>query len=305
MVEKPLGVTIRAGWKMIETAERYGRVLATAEQVRRWLGPRVLAWAIREAGLIGPPRMFFAQHSSGAKRDPAQPVLDHPRTWRQDKLTGGGGTIFDGGVHYADVLLYLYGDVETVYAVTGNYAGWQYPEPDGTARPAEVEDTAIGHLTFQNGVVGTWTWAGACPGRALSHQIYYGRDGSLYAESTYPLSPELQRWDGQVTPFADLVPQFLASVDEATLHRFFPPEVVPDPAAPTGDYGVELECYDFLEAVRLRRPPDIDGRAGLRAQAVSQAFFESSVSVQAVKVGDVLNGKVDAYQREINERWGL
>ena len=38
IVEKPLGVTVRAGWKMIKSAEAHNRILATAEQVRRWVG---------------------------------------------------------------------------------------------------------------------------------------------------------------------------------------------------------------------------------------------------------------------------
>ena len=72
-----------------------------------------------------------------------------------------------------------------------------------------------------------------------------------------------------------------------------------------GDYGVALECYDFLCAVRDRRPPEIDGWAGLAAQAVPEAFFESSHLGEAVRIADVVSGEVDGYQAEINERWGL
>lgn len=39
LVEKPLGMTVRAGRKMIETAAAHNRILAVAEQVRRWVGP--------------------------------------------------------------------------------------------------------------------------------------------------------------------------------------------------------------------------------------------------------------------------
>ena len=41
IVEKPLAVTIRAGHKMIQSAKEHNRILATAEQVRRWVGPAV------------------------------------------------------------------------------------------------------------------------------------------------------------------------------------------------------------------------------------------------------------------------
>ena len=66
-----------------------------------------------------------------------------------------------------------------------------------------------------------------------------------------------------------------------------------------------LECYDFLCAVRDRRPPEIDGWAGLKAQAVPEAIFESSHLGEAVRLEGVLSGAVEGYQAEINKRWGL
>ena len=42
------------------------------------------------------------------------------------------------------------------------------------------------------------------------------------------------------------------------------------------DFGVMLEVYDFLNAVRERRRPELDGLDGLKAQAVPIVFFESA-----------------------------
>ncbi len=96
-----------------------------------------------------------------------------------------------------------------------------------------------------------------------------------------------------------------ATTDEATIHKYFPPELLPDPANLRGDYGVMLEVYDFLMAVRDRRRPELDGADGLKAQIIPIAFFESSTCGQAVKVDDVLSGSVDAYQQEINDKWEI
>jgi len=106
IVEKPLGVTVRAGKKMVDSAKKNGKILAVAEQVRRWLPARVVAWAIH-AGMIGSPRMFFAHTLGGSKIDPDNLVRDGQMSWRQSKLTGGGGPIFDFGVHYVDLLMCL------------------------------------------------------------------------------------------------------------------------------------------------------------------------------------------------------
>ena len=50
---------------------------------------------------------------------------------------------------------------------------------------------------------------------------------------------------------------------------------------------------------------EIDAEEGLRSKAVSEAIYESGHSGQVVQVADVLEGKVDAYQRDVDQAWGL
>ena len=304
IVEKPMGVTMKAGKKMIESAKEHGKILAVAEQVRRWICPRVIEWAIQN-GLIGTPRMFFVQSMRSNKSDPVNKVRDVGFTWRQNKLTGGGGPIFDGGVHYADLLIYFFGDVESVYAHTGNFAHLKYKCPGGKLLDATVEDTSIASLKFKNGTVGTWNWSSVAFGKPLSFSAYYGSIGSIYSDGGYPNTPQLQLWDGTIKETRELINEFLSATDEDTIHRYFPPELFPDLTKVRGGYGVTLEVYDFLNAVREKRQPELDGWDGLKAQAVPIAFFESANCGQVVKVDDVLSESVDAYQQEINDKWQI
>jgi predicted dehydrogenase len=304
IVEKPLGVTIKATKKMIESAKQNNKILAVAEQVRRWMGPRIVAWAVHN-DIIGTPRMFFAQGIFGSKTDPNIDISGHPFTWRSEKLTGGGGPIFDWGVHYADLLIYIFGEVDTIYANTRNFAKMRHKDADGNPRQQTVEDTSIASLTFKNGVIGTWSYTHVAPGKNFANTVYYGTKGSIYGESNYPTSPQLQLWDGTIKETKELIADFISANNKKTIERFFPPEVCPDPANLTGDYGVMLEVYDFINAIRENRQPELDGTDGLMAQAVPEAFFESSFCGQAVKMEDILSGKIDAYQKEINDKWGI
>ena len=43
----------------------------------------------------------------------------------------------------------------------------------------------------------------------------------------------------------------------------------------------------------------------MRSKAVSEAIYESGKSGQVVKVADVVSGKVDAWQRDLNDYWNL
>ena len=69
--------------------------------------------------------------------------------------------------------------------------------------------------------------------------------------------------------------------------------------------GITLELWDFIDALNTGRPVEIDAEVGLRSKAVSEAIYESGRSGQVVKVADVLKGKIDAYQRDIDRMWKL
>ena len=61
MLEKPLGITIKASKRIIEAAERSNCVLATGENARRYLTSRSCARALNERRLIGDLRLVTIQ----------------------------------------------------------------------------------------------------------------------------------------------------------------------------------------------------------------------------------------------------
>ena len=94
--------------------------------------------------------------------------------WRHQK--DQSGVLLDVGVHYADMIEYLLGEVETVYAQTrlhepirhnpaavsgesgsnpaGVYTEWQRKMP--AEFEATAEDAAYATVTFKNGAVGQY-----------------------------------------------------------------------------------------------------------------------------------------------------
>jgi predicted dehydrogenase len=94
----------------------------------------------------------------------------------------------------------------------------------------------------------------------------------------------------------ELQKQFLAQLGEAKKNALFPHGFMD---------GFVIECYDFLDAIEKKRKPEVDGEAGLKAKAICEAIFESACIGQAVKYDDVVSGKIEEYQKPINEHWGL
>ena len=296
IVEKPLAVTVRAGHKMIESAKSHQRILATAEQVRRWVSSRTVEWMINKEKMIGEPRMFFRQGIGGSNSEPENRLRDEPFVWRRDKFTGGGNGIIDGGVHYTDLLIYFFGEPDQIYARSENINQYQFKGADGNYIPQTVEDTTLATLTFKNGVIGQWVSTSAAPGHGMSYNSYHGSLGSIHSGGGYPESHELQLWDGTKQDRDTLQNAYMNSLNEAEKETLFPHGITE---------GVTLEVYDFLDAVRKRRRPELDGVDGLKAQAICDAIYESGWCGEAVTFEDVYNEKVSGYQDEINERWQI
>jgi hypothetical protein len=71
----------------------------------------------------------------------------------------------------------------------------------------------------------------------------------------------------------------------------------------TDAFGLEL--LDFLCAVDAGGAMEASGDEGLRDLACSMAVLESSTTGCRVRFSDVLEGRVDAYQREIDAHYGI
>lgn len=296
MVEKPIGLTVKATKKIIAAGEKNGRIVATAENIRRSLGMRTARWAIHERGMIGHPRMFFAQ---GAGYHPSDYTQNPAMQWRIRQETSGAGMVMDSGAHFVDAIRYLFGDVTRVYGEARTWSDDFYTKQDGGRVQSDVEDTWTATIHFDSGLVGVWGWSKALPGRSFRKAIYYGTEGSIEEDEMFhPFQGDavILGKDGKQASLRELGIKYLLSLSETDRARLFPGGI---------EDTVTIECWDFLDAVAKRRAPEVDGWEGLKAKAISMAILESSAAGRSVTMEEVISGKVEAYQRPLNERWGI
>src|SRR5262245_44793231 len=97
---------------VIAAAKRNGKILATAENIRRNPGPRTAHWLFHERGLLGQPTVLYSQ--SVEDRRPRD-TNERPWIWQWDRQLSGGGPVMDSGAHFCDTIRYLYGEVESCY----------------------------------------------------------------------------------------------------------------------------------------------------------------------------------------------
>jgi len=297
MVEKPVGVTVKATKKVVETAKRVGKFAATAENIRRGVPQRTAWWLFNESKLIGEPTLFYAIQVG---YDQPPPLGREPSWhWRADRFLSGGGLVLDSGAHFCDTIRYFFGEVKQVHAVVKQLLPRPLRKGDEIVID-DREDTWMAVLEFEGGLTGFWSFTNAAPAHRFTHVVYYATEGALVDMGDAfhgPVASALvKHLNGRVCRLGELAEDFRRAIGEEAWHRLFPHGFTD---------GFTLECYDFLDAVQKNRPPEVTAEDGLKAKAISIAIYEAATTGQTVRVQDVWEGKVEVYQRPINEHWGL
>ena len=290
LTEKPMAITVRAGRAMVEEAAKRGLQLGVAEVVRYAESARLEHWIV-ESGQIGDLQMWISGGMGAPDWSPDVIVGKTP--WRHRKLLGGGGPVVDGAVHLFDRIRYVGGEIEEISGLAPRFERTRVIRDDAgrviESVENEVEDAYFVLMKFQSGAIGNVLGGVAGHGEPSGispSPILYGTRGVLKGT-------EVVLDGGTRAGAADL---FKSQASPAQVERWFPSGIT-EPFA--------LELLDFLRSVETGKPMETDGMEGLRALACSYAVLESYAANRPVKVEDVLTGKADAYQREIDEHYGL
>jgi predicted dehydrogenase len=297
MVEKPVGVTVKASKKIIHAADTHRRLLATGENVRRDLASRACVWAINQQGLIGDVRMVSVQAIQHGPFDYEKPAMK----WRGVKLLTGGGMIMDSGAHFADMIQVLFGEVDDVCCTMNTYDDHIIEDAPvvGDVR-ADVEDTWHAMIHFKNGPTVTWTYSRSFYGEGFRTAHYYGSEGTM-SDLGFPFHPfqgggTAILADGTVVSNEEIQAEYMTSLADEEKKSLFPYGVTD---------GFAIEVWDFVNAISTGRKPEMDGYDGLRAKALCECCYESAAANKPVKFVDVIEGRIDAYQRPIDAYWNI
>lgn len=313
MVEKPLALTIRGCNRVIDAAERSGKILSVAENFRRDPMNRLVK-AILDAGVIGKPQSMVETSIHGRDH-----ILITP--WRHMKLSG---TItLDAGVHNADIMRYYLGEAVTAYGQTrifepvrvrqntagpgGYYEKWAANMPERIEPTGE--DAIFGLLTFANGAVVQYIDNHAGHGEASIERKVYGTCGSITPPGDRNGNPVRVVLDDGADlsgeAVLDLVPEWRLDADAAALFGNDRPAGYDFDFVTTDRKLLALEYAELAHCVRTGARPEVDGATGRAAVALINALFESQLLGRPVTMAEVESGAVDGYQREIDLHYGL
>ena len=235
LVEKPMARNLAECREMLTQARRSSVTLMVAENYRYMAAVRSAKTLICD-GAIGNLRMIQLQEEA----------YFQPSNWRDNPEENGGGVLIDGGIHKADILIYLAGMPEQVFAASLPRA---LPGVGG-------EDGAVLMTRTSEGVVGiinhSWT---AAKHPSPPWVSITGTQGQIHFEVGAPRLKLTNRSGEQTLRFEN-------------------------------DYqGLVPMVREFRDSIREQREPITSGSAGIGALTVVLKAYESMERGEAVAIG--------------------
>lgn len=257
LCEKPLANSVEACRRMVETAHRTGRILATGFNHRYFPAVQFVKRTL-DSGAIGELDHVraFAGHTG---------LSEFSAPWMFDKQVMGGGALVDNGIHIIDLARHLLGEVEEVFgAATTNVWNLDRSEDNGIAI---LRSPAGKHAILQ----ATWAeWKG--------YRFYveaYGDKGMAraYYAPMMSMSVVMDKAGGA----------------RRRKYNFYPLNMIREKLSgwqTTAMRAFRQEIMDFLKLCQGEKGNIADGFAGFRAVEIANAIYRCSNERCAVRLAE-------------------
>lgn len=252
IVEKPLDITLEAAQSIVDACEKNGVMLSIIYQMRYGDAAQKVKMGV-EAGLFGDIIQIDAY-------DKAYREVSYYRddAWRGTKEFEGGGTLTTQTTHLIDLMQWIAGPVDKVFAYTRT-----------AYHDIEVEDLANALLKFRSGASGVIV-SSTCFQPAIKSRIeVHGTKGSAIFNGEYD---ELYLWNVQDDPEKIDAPDGFTFCDITDPYLF-----------PMIRHRANLQ--DVIDTYRAGTHPHGKGRDGLNALKIQLAIYASAKEGREIDVG--------------------
>lgn len=231
LCEKPMAGTLEGATEMVECARAQGKILHI-NQSGRYAPWNVKIVELVHSGAIGTPRHIRCIRAHGNTPDCG---WSPGATWFVSKKFYGG-LVLDLGIHMADLMRWIVGDVISISALV-----------DTWKKGIDVPDNVSALFRFENGATGILELSWTFPAGGTFLEVY-GDEGTLRTGFSAEKPIELiQRVDGEL---------------KTTIHQ--------------QATGVEDSFQSFVAAVNGTAPSTTPGEYGRRALALCDTIVKSA-----------------------------
>jgi len=246
LCEKPLEITLEKVDAIIRACDENNVLLSPVFQTR-FTKPVQLVHQAMRAGRFG--RMVLASAQMRWYRDPAYYAASN---WRGTWALDGGGALMNQAIHMIDLLLYINGAPEEVFAFSGTLT-----------HSIEVEDNLCAAIRYRNGSFGTIEVSTSCAPGFPKRLEFSGSEGTVAFEED-----KITRWE-----FTKPEPQ-----DQEIMKELSGKAEAAGGSSPMNisASGHANQISDLANAILEGRRPFLDGREGRRAIELICGIYESA-----------------------------
>lgn len=277
--EKPLTTDLESAKKIKSLVEKTGYNKTSRVTFEYRFVPAIIrAKQIIESGGIGKIIHFNFRYYGSEFLDPGRPI-----SWQSTKELSGGGVLYALGTHSIDLIRYLVGDVEEVFAQKfTHYKERPLKENPGKMVEVGIEDIVNTQLTCKNGAIGTLLLSQVAAGAGTDFTFeIYGEKGAVKfdhanANVIYYFNNELPK--DPVGGFGGY--QAIETTQKYGGEAVFPPARV---TISWSRYHI-ASVYDFLHAVAEEKQVSPDLMDAFKVQQITDAIYRSAETGKIEKV---------------------
>lgn len=240
LCEKPLDITQENMERMIKETRSRGKKLGVIYQ-RRTLPAAIETRKMIQEGKLG--QMVLGDAYLKYYRSPE---YYKSAGWRGTWAMDGGGALMNQGVHGIDLIQWMMGDIQSVFAYSA-----------ALVRDIEVEDTAVAVVKYKSGAFGVIQGATSVnPGQDTRFEIHGNKGSIIFGDSG------IKQWEieGNEEPAPQVEATASASNDPRNI----------------SSNGHFILVDDMIQAILDDRDPMVTGEEAKKAVDVILAIYQSS-----------------------------
>ena len=274
-VQKPMALLLQECDRMIEAAKKAGVLLKVYENFV-FYPPYVLAKKLIDEGKIGEPLSIRLKMNAGCDKygwrvDPAT------WAWRmQEELSGGGELVFDDGNHKFSLARYLMGEPETVFAFIGH-----------TLMEGEnYLDKKTGKVVpFYQDAPSVIVWKYKDSQKFGVFDITYSKDLEIRSDY-YACDERVEVTGTKGVLWVTRCTGKMLQIPSVIVYRDCETTTYDNLRDDWADSFID-STKDFIEAVRLNRPPRLTGEDGKQVLKFSLAALRSARESRPVTLDEM------------------
>ena len=258
LVEKPMAASVEGGERMLKAVNE-SKIIASTPYVWRYHQGAVEIKRILDAGYLGQVQAMEGRCIAGR----IQRYIDGHSGWILKKSEGGGGPMWNLGVHWIDLFSWFMNGLTPASAscVMSSFTPG-----------CEIEENAHGMVTYTNGVTATYNIGYSSP-----PSYPHGRDLHINIRGTLgsiTWNPAFEGHEDELFVCSDHPD--LTDAPNRTIRL-----LQKSAAGYSGMMGLRYIC-DFAEWILNKKAPSITIEQGVQAIKVADMLYRSAESGQVV-----------------------